>query len=212
MKDIKRKKNLISIREKLNKYIKQKKNFNFRDLSRQLKKNDAYLQQYITRGSPTFLPEEERLKLSSILNINVNYITPYWLQSDVYEKKNFLEIKNLKNENKNLLPSILLKDYNTSNTSLIGYDQLKILKSNKVYLVNFIFDRNVSSYLDESYYLLKDKEKYFFAYLSLKKNNDQGVFNLIVKPYYNNFRPFRTDEKNLNIYSKILYISCLLNV
>ena len=38
-----------------------------------------------------------------------------------------------------------------------------------IYLVNFIFDRNVSSYLDESYYLLKDKEKYFFAYLSLKK-------------------------------------------
>ena len=55
---------LKKIRENLFNLIKNNKNFNLRILSRELGKNDAYLQQYIKRGSPNFLPEEERLKLS----------------------------------------------------------------------------------------------------------------------------------------------------
>jgi len=39
-------------REKLKNIIKENDNFNLRDLSRILKKNDAYLQQYLFRGTP----------------------------------------------------------------------------------------------------------------------------------------------------------------
>ena len=53
-------KNLILIRNNLKKIIKSQKKFNLRNLSRQLGKNDAYLQQYISRGSPAFLTEEDR--------------------------------------------------------------------------------------------------------------------------------------------------------
>ena len=61
----KKQKHLVSIRDNLKNIIKSQKNFNLRNLSRQLGKNDAYLQQYISRGSPAFLPEEDK-KISQI--------------------------------------------------------------------------------------------------------------------------------------------------
>ena len=65
-------------REKLKNIIKKNNKFNLRDLSRILKKNDAYLQQYFFRGTPKILPEEARFRLSQILEININDITPNW--------------------------------------------------------------------------------------------------------------------------------------
>ena len=65
-----RNENLKKIREYLFRTIKKNRNFNLRSLSRSLNKNDAYLQQYIQRGSPNYLPEEERLRLSIMLKIN----------------------------------------------------------------------------------------------------------------------------------------------
>ena len=59
-------------REKLKNIIKKNNKFNLRDLSRILKKNDAYLQQYFFRGTPKILPEETRFKLSQILDINID--------------------------------------------------------------------------------------------------------------------------------------------
>ena len=79
MRNNERQKHLNSIRKKLSSFIKQNRQLNLRDLSRKLKKNDAYLQQYISRGSPSFLPEEERKKLSDIINLDINLLTPNWL-------------------------------------------------------------------------------------------------------------------------------------
>ena len=59
MKNNERQKHLNSIRKKLSFFIKQNKKLNLRDLSRKLKKNDAYLQQYISRGSPSFLQKRK---------------------------------------------------------------------------------------------------------------------------------------------------------
>ena len=39
-------------------------------LSREIGRNDAYLQQFVTRGSPRRLPENERLKLAQFLRID----------------------------------------------------------------------------------------------------------------------------------------------
>ena len=79
MKNNERQKHLNSIRKKLSFFIKQNKQLNLRDLSRKLRKNDAYLQQYISRGSPSFLPEEERKMLSGFINLDINLLTPDWL-------------------------------------------------------------------------------------------------------------------------------------
>ena len=84
MKNNERQKHLNSIRKKLSFFIKQNKQLNLRDLSRKLGKNDAYLQQYISRGSPSFLPEEERKILSDIINLDINLLTPDWLNVTFY--------------------------------------------------------------------------------------------------------------------------------
>ena len=58
------------IRERLLEYVNQSKVFNLRSLSKSLGRNDAYLQQYIKRGSPSYLPEQERSSLCKILAID----------------------------------------------------------------------------------------------------------------------------------------------
>jgi len=95
MKNNERQKHLNSIRKKLSFFIKQNKQLNLRDLSRKLKKNDAYLQQYISRGSPSFLPEEERKMLSDIINLDINLLTPDWLNVTSYNNKDLLSFKNI---------------------------------------------------------------------------------------------------------------------
>ena len=90
MRNNERQKHLNSIRKKLSLFIKQNKKLNLRDLSRKLKKNDAYLQQYISRGSPSFLPEEERKMLSDIINLDINLLTPDWLNVTSYNNEDLL--------------------------------------------------------------------------------------------------------------------------
>ena len=68
------------VREKIKNLIK-KKNYNLRDLSRNIKKNDAYLQQYLYRGTPKVLPEEYRYLLAELLDVNVNELIPNWLKN-----------------------------------------------------------------------------------------------------------------------------------
>ena len=79
------------VREKIKKLIK-KKNYNLRDLSRNIKKNDAYLQQYLYRGTPKVLPEEYRLKLAEILDVNVNELIPNWLK-DLASQEQFFVLR-----------------------------------------------------------------------------------------------------------------------
>ena len=74
MRNNERQKHLNSIRKKLSSFIKQNRQLNLRDLSRKLKKNDAYLQQYISRGSPSFLPEEERKNYLTLLILILIYL------------------------------------------------------------------------------------------------------------------------------------------
>ena len=86
-----------NIREKIKLIIKKDKKYNLRDLSRTLKKNDAYLQQYIFRGTPKILPEEYRHKLAEILNVNINELTPNWLRKIIPEEK-LITFKNIETE------------------------------------------------------------------------------------------------------------------
>ncbi|GAA4220320.1 hypothetical protein GCM10022253_24190 [Sphingomonas endophytica] len=50
--------------------IATEKGASLSDLSRKLGRNQAYLSQYVTRGSPRRLPEEERLHLAMALNVD----------------------------------------------------------------------------------------------------------------------------------------------
>ena len=114
-----RKNYLIEIREKLFVLVKQNNAFNLRNLSRSLGRNDAYLQQYIKRGSPNYLPEEERNKLSKILNINSADLTPPWLKIEKITSKNIFKIKKIDDNKLNYieLPKDLLGNVKVSDES-----------------------------------------------------------------------------------------------
>ena len=84
------------VREKIKNLI-QKKNYNLRDLSRNIKKNDAYLQQYLYRGTPKILPEKYRLMLAEILDVNANELMPNWLK-DLSSKEQFIVFRNIERD------------------------------------------------------------------------------------------------------------------
>ena len=208
MKNNERQKHLNSIRKKLSFFIKQNKQLNLRDLSRKLGKNDAYLQQYISRGSPSFLPEEERKMLSDIINLDINLLTPDWLNVTFYNK-DLLSFKNISDNKEIKISSSLFDNYTNLKINFIDFTELKIKQNNNHYSVKIIFDKNVSSFLDNNFYLLQDKGEIFLVYLSEDKSENLQSSKIIVRPYDTNFRPFRINSKSLIIHSKVIFLGSL---
>ena len=209
MKNNERQKHLNSIRKRLSLFIKQNKQLNLRDLSRKLKKNDAYLQQYISRGSPSFLPEEERKMLSDIIKLDINLITPNWLDVTPSYNEELLSFKNISNNKEIKISSSLLDNYKNLKVNFIEFTELKIKQNNNYYSVKIIFDKNISSFVDNNFYLLKDKSEIFLVHLSEDKSINSQSSKIIVRPYDTNFRPFRIDVKSLVIHSKVIFLGSL---
>ena len=209
MRNNERHKHLNSIRKKLSSFIKQNRQLNLRDLSRKLKKNDAYLQQYISRGSPSFLPEEERKKLSDIINFDINLLTPNWLHVTANSNEDLLSFKNISDNKDIKISSSLFDNYKYLKINFIEYTELKIKQNNHYYSVKIIFDKNVSSFLDNNFYLLQDKSEIFLVHLSKDKSENLQSSKIIVRPYDTNFRPFRIDSKSLVIHSKVIFLGSL---
>ena len=209
MRNNERQKHLNSIRKKLSLFIKQDKKLNLRDLSRKLKKNDAYLQQYISRGSPSFLPEEERKKLSDIINFDINLLTPNWLHVSTNNNEDLLSFKNISDNEEIKISSSLFDNYKNLKINFIELTELKIKQNNNYYSVKIIFDKNVSSFLDDNFYLLQDKGEIFLVYLSEDKSENLKSSKIIVRPYDTNLRPFRIDSKSLVIHSKVIFLGSL---
>ena len=209
MRNNERQKHLNSIRKKLSLFIKQNRQLNLRDLSRKLKKNDAYLQQYISRGSPSFLPEEERKMLSDIIKLDINLLTPNWLHVTRSYNEDLLSFKNISNDKEIKISSSLLDNYKNLKINFIKFTELKIKRNNNYYLVKTIFDKNISSFVDNNFYLLQDKSEIFLVHLSEDKSDNSQSSKIIVRPYDTNFRPFRIDDKSLVIHSKVIFLGSL---
>ena len=90
------------------------------------------------------------------------------------------------------------------NVNLYGIDSV-----NNYYSVKIIFDKNVSSFLDNNFYLLQDKSEIFLVHLSEDKSKNSLSSKIIVRPYDTNFRPFRIDSKSLVIHSKVIFLGSL---
>ncbi len=209
MRNDERQKHLNSIRKKLSFFIKQNRQLNLRDLSRKLKKNDAYLQQYISRGSPSFLPEEERKILSDIIKFDINSLTPNWLHVTPSYNEDLLSLKNILNEKEIKISLSLLDNYKNLKINLIEFTELKIKQDNNFYSVKIIFDKNISSFVDNNFYLLQDKSEIFLVHLSENKSENLQSSKITVRPYDTNFRPFRIDNKSLIIHSKVIFLGSL---
>ena len=191
-------------REKLKNIIKKNNKFNLRDLSRILKKNDAYLQQYLFRGTPKILPEETRFRLSQILEINIDEITPNWY-AQISPKDKLISLENIDTKDQSLSRKIsiseeLLSDILTENLEKLHYFQAHTPKCT----ITTIVDTRVNKYIGPNLYLLNDKGVFFLAYV---KKSDLKDNKVNVKPFLETFHSFHIPTKLLKISAKVLWQS-----
>ena len=188
------------VREKIKNLIK-KKNYNLRDLSRNIKKNDAYLQQYLYRGTPKVLPEEYRYLLAELLDVNVNELIPDWLKN-ISSQEEFFILRNIENKvnhiNQISFSKELLIDLDFFNKENLYYYQTDISDGH----ITTIVDVSFKKFIKPDVYLLNDKRNYFLATIELSKFSQD---KLSVKPYFNKFSPFQINPNLLNISGKILW-------
>ena len=203
-----RNKELKVLREKLRQYFAKNSKYNLRQLSRILDKNDAYLQQYLYRGTPKMLPEEHRYKLASTLDIDINKLTPIWLQSNINNYENII-ISNIENRGN-------IKD-TTINFSKSLFNDLHIEKKENIYFyqtttnekknITTLIDINFKYFVDQNLYLLIDKNVFFLAYIKLHQFEKNRV---IVRPFEKELSSFHINKVQLNIYGKALWQGCQL--
>ncbi len=188
------------IREKIKNLIKEK-NYNLRDLSRNIKKNDAYLQQYLYRGTPKVLPEKYRYLLAELLDVNANELIPNWLK-DLSSQEQFFILRNIENKTDHI------NQISFSKELLFGLDFFdeKNLYYFQTYISNCkittIVDINIKKFIKPDIYLLNDKTNYFLATIEFSKLSQK---KLSVKPYFNDFSPFQINANLLNISGLILW-------
>ena len=188
------------VREKIKNLIKEK-NYNLRDLSRNIKKNDAYLQQYLYRGTPKVLPEEYRYLLAELLDVNVNELIPNWLKNITLQEEFFI-LKNIENKVDHI------KQISFSKELLLGLDFFDV--ENLYYFqthtsdchITTIIDVSIKKFIKPDIYLLNDKKNYFLASINFSQLSQR---KLSVKPYFNDFSPFQINENLLVISGKVLW-------
>ena len=204
---ITRNKELNIVREKLKNFIFKNSKYNYRDLSRLLKKNDAYIQQYLFRGTPNILTEEVRNKLSNILEIEKDDITPEWLKpklnlADNNHKVILLNsIKPFNKKNELIISKSLIEDLKFSNEKNLFFYQFN---NNHDQLLTFIINVEIKTYEGDHTYILKDKDHFFLAKITSIPNVKK---KLVVKPFLSSFNPFHIKENQLNIFGKIIWQS-----
>ena len=190
-----------NIREKIKVIIKRDKKYNLRDLSRTLKKNDAYLQQYLFRGTPKILPEEYRHRLAEILNVNITELTPNWLKKFTPEEK-LITIKNIETDsldNKYIsISQKLLFDSDFSKLENLFFFQTNTNKG----MVTTIVDVGINKYSKPDLYLLHDKNNFFLAYIEISQVNNT---KMSIKPYLETFYPFHISSEILKVSGKALW-------
>ena len=190
-----------NIREKIKVIIKRDKKYNLRDLSRTLNKNDAYLQQYLFRGTPKILPEEYRHRLAEILNVNITELTPNWLKKFTPEEK-LITIKNIETDSLNnkyiSISQKLLFDSDFSKLENLFFFQTNTDKG----MVTTIVDVGINKYTKPDLYLLHDKNNFFLAYIKISEVNNT---KMSIKPYLETFYPFHISSEILKVSGKALW-------
>ncbi len=190
-----------NIRENIKIIIKRDKKYNLRDLSRTLKKNDAYLQQYLFRGTPKILPEEYRYKLAEILNVSITELTPNWLKKFIPEEK-IITIKNIEadalDNNYISISQKLLFNIDFSKLENLFFFQTYKNKST----ITTIVDIGINKYTKPDLYLLHDNNNFFLAYIEISQVNNT---KMSIKPYLETFCPFHISSEILKVSGKALW-------
>ena len=145
------------------------------------------MQQYLYRSTPKILLEEHRYKLSNILEINIDELSPEWIKN-YSSKVEQISIQNIEKNDLSKTQNIsfskhLLNDLDLSKLESILFFQITTDQCT----VTNIVDVNISSYDGPGLYLLNDNNIYFLAYLDASERDNKKIS---VKPYLQTFSPF----------------------
>ncbi len=192
------------IREKLKFIISKNSKYNLRELSRYLNKNDAYLQQYLYRNTPKILPEEYRYKLSNILKIDIEELSPEWTK-DYSNRNEQVSIQNIEKNDMSKTQSIYFSRYLLNDLDLSKIETLFFFQiTNDQCTVTNIINTNINNYEEPGLYLLNDKNIYFLACLEVSKRDNKKIS---VKPYLQTFSPFHILNNALTISARVIWQS-----
>ena len=197
------------IRQHVDNLIRQKGK-NYRSLSMAIGKNEAYLHQYINKGSPLRLPEQQRRKLATLLDVNEQELTDIKLPKTIeaaYSSHNnvvieMLSLSTLQTTGFWSLPSAELSSI--SNTPahqlklfcISGDAMFPTLKGGDY----VIADCSVQNFTSDGLYLIKSDTQFIIRRLQKITANE---VNLISDNTH--YKSVSTALKKLKIAGKIIY-------
>ncbi|MBR2299354.1 MAG: S24 family peptidase [Alphaproteobacteria bacterium] len=204
--------NIDQIRKHIDSLIKEKGK-NYRSLSMAIGKNEAYLHQYINKGSPLRLPEEERRKLAALLDVEEQELTDIALPKTIspttgHSKTSLIEIisSNPAQASSGFL-SLPLSDY--SNITSASSDHIKMLRVNGDSMVPTLKDgdyvlTDITSPLfsSDGLYVIR-----LASALTVRRIQQINSSEFLIIPDNSNYKGITIASKKLEIVGKVI---CLL--
>ena len=197
------------IRHHIDELIRQKGK-NYRSLSMAIGKNEAYLHQYINKGSPLRLPEEQRRKLATLLEVDEQELTdiklPKTLQSAITHSENTtIEMLSLDSGKTTGFWSLPLKE--VSSVSHTDPDNLKLFCVSGDSMLptlkdgDYIFaDCSVQNFTGDGLYIISIGDRLTIRRIQQISPNDVSLISDNI-----NYKSVNTSIKKLKIIGRIFY-------
>ncbi|HCU58718.1 MAG TPA: hypothetical protein DIC64_01920 [Alphaproteobacteria bacterium] len=202
--------NIDQIRKHIDTLIKEKGK-NYRSLSMAIGKNEAYLHQYINKGSPLRLPEEQRRKLALLLDVDEQELTDIHLpktilQTTGHSKTTLIEIisSNPAQASSGFL-SLPLSDY--SNITSASSENVKMLRINGDSMAPtlkdgdyILADLSTPSFSSDGLYVIRQA-----AALTVRRIQQISSSEFLIIPDNSNYKGITIPAKKLEIIGKVIF-------
>jgi len=202
--------NIDQIRSHIDKLI-QEKGKNYRSLSLAIGKNEAYLHQYINKGSPIRLPEEQRRKLASLLDVDEQELTDIKLPKIISVqagclKSNLIEMISPDSEQKSV-GFLSLPDSDYSAITRTSSDMVKMLRINGDCLSPtlkdgdyILADFSTQSFLTDGLYVVS-----LAGNLLIRRIQQISSSEFLLISDNSNYKSVTVSSKKLSIVGKVIF-------
>ncbi|MBQ7659393.1 MAG: S24 family peptidase [Alphaproteobacteria bacterium] len=203
--------NIEQIRTHIDDLIR-KKGKNYRSLSLQIGKNEAYLHQYINKGSPLRLPEEQRRKLAEILDVDEQELTDIKLPKTIFSNAPhtptaLIEMVSFEGKNSPTIGfmSLPLTDFRNMTASdpssvkmlrVAGDSMSPTLKNGDYVLADF----SCNAYSTDGLYLIAGKD-----YYAIRRVQQISPSELMLISDNANYKPVSLSAKKVDVAAKVVF-------
>lgn len=203
--------NIEQIRAHIDDLIRTKGK-NYRSLSLQIGKNEAYLHQYINKGSPLRLPEQQRRRLAEILDVDEQELTDIKLPKTIFSRAPhtqtaLIEMLSFEGQNSETIGflSLPLADFHNMTASeasavkmlrAVGDSMSPTLKDGDYVLADF----SCRTYSADGLYLISSKDHY-----AIRRVQQILPGELMLISDNANYKPVSLSAKKVEIAAKIVF-------